>query len=169
MIWVPCSMFPLVNKSNGRESDIVVSASCDDLKQQEEFRLKVEIEAVERKLEETLEYQRQMENEAKQKHLEEQQKRAGEMVLDSMTEGSHTDLKPIAYPDQLKQLRHNMQDCFLSDDHPSDWKDGIMHSGRSQAGVLLECDSSKSLQVGVLCVDIFRILVDWVEEVWYLH
>ncbi|KAJ8640949.1 hypothetical protein MRB53_017643 [Persea americana] len=134
-------MFPLVNKSNGRESDIVVSASCDGLKQQEEFRLKVEIEAVERKLEETLEYQRQMENEAKQKHLEEQQKRAGEMVLDSMTEGSHTDLKPIAYPDQLKQLRHNMQDCFLSDDHPSDWKDGIMHSGKNVTTTLRQVHS----------------------------
>ena len=52
--------------------------STDDyLKQQEdEFRHKVELEAEERKLEETLEYQRRIEEAAKQKHLAEQFKNA---------------------------------------------------------------------------------------------
>ncbi|XP_050220988.1 uncharacterized protein LOC126671275 [Mercurialis annua] len=46
----------------------------DDMKQQEEeFKRKIELEEEERKLEETLEYQRQIENEAKLKHLAEQQ------------------------------------------------------------------------------------------------
>lgn len=45
--------------------------SSDDYLKQEEFRRKVELEAEERKLEETLEYQRRIEDEAKQKHLAE--------------------------------------------------------------------------------------------------
>ncbi|XP_009386394.2 uncharacterized protein LOC103973523 isoform X2 [Musa acuminata AAA Group] len=50
-------------------------ASGDYLKQQEEeLKLRVELEAEERKLEETLEYQRRIEDEAKQKHLAEQLK-----------------------------------------------------------------------------------------------
>lgn len=48
----------------------------DTLKQEEEdFRRRIELEAEERKLEETLEYQRRIENEAKQKHLAEQHKK----------------------------------------------------------------------------------------------
>lgn len=47
--------------------------SGDHLKQnEEEFRCRVELEAEERKLEETLEYQRRIEDEAKKKHLAEQ-------------------------------------------------------------------------------------------------
>lgn len=41
----------------------------------EEYQRRIELEAEERKLEETLEYQRRIENEAKQKHLAEQYKR----------------------------------------------------------------------------------------------
>ncbi|TYH42024.1 hypothetical protein ES332_D11G034800v1 [Gossypium tomentosum] len=50
----------------------VVSVNNDDLKQQEEeFRRKIELEEEERMLEETLEYQRWIENGAKPKHLAE--------------------------------------------------------------------------------------------------
>ncbi|ONL94023.1 Ubiquitin carboxyl-terminal hydrolase-related protein [Zea mays] len=61
-----------------------ILADCDDLdckfstsddyfnEQEEELRHKVQLEAEERKLEETLEYQRRIEEEAKQKHLAEQ-------------------------------------------------------------------------------------------------
>ncbi|XP_026665882.1 uncharacterized protein LOC103721233 isoform X2 [Phoenix dactylifera] len=45
-------------------------------KKEEEFRCRVELEAEERKLEETLEYQRRIEDEAKKKHLAEQFKNA---------------------------------------------------------------------------------------------
>ncbi|GMJ13764.1 hypothetical protein like AT3G47890 [Hibiscus trionum] len=55
----------------------VVSLNSGDLKQQEEeLRQKIELEAEERKLEETLEYQRRIENEAKQKQLAEQNKKS---------------------------------------------------------------------------------------------
>ncbi|KAL0342747.1 UNVERIFIED_CONTAM: hypothetical protein Scaly_1937300 [Sesamum calycinum] len=43
--------------------------------QEEEYKRRIELEAEERKLEETLEYQRRIENEAKQKHLAEQHKK----------------------------------------------------------------------------------------------
>ncbi|XWS60629.1 hypothetical protein CRYUN_Cryun07bG0051700 [Craigia yunnanensis] len=56
----------------------VVSVNRDLKQQQEEFRRKVELEAEERKLEETLEYQRRIENEAKQKHLSEQNKKTSQ-------------------------------------------------------------------------------------------
>lgn len=60
----------------------------DDLKlQEEEFRRKIELEAEERKLEETLEYQRRMENEAKLKHLAEQNKRSAQTFPEKLTEG----------------------------------------------------------------------------------
>ncbi|KAJ6839604.1 uncharacterized protein M6B38_314385 [Iris pallida] len=53
------------------ESEVMTTGDC--LKQQEEeYRRKIELEAEERKLEETLEYQRRIEEEAKQKHLAEQ-------------------------------------------------------------------------------------------------
>lgn len=122
VVCVPCSMFPHANDSNQREYEIGVSVSCDDSKQEDEFRRKVEFEAEERKLEETLEYQRQMENEGKQKLLAEQHEKAGGILLDNLTEGSHTDSKPTAYPVELEQLRYNKHDSFLSDDHPSNWK-----------------------------------------------
>ncbi|KAF4367605.1 hypothetical protein F8388_011244 [Cannabis sativa] len=57
-------------------SEVIVSVDGDSLKQQEEeLRRRIELEAEERKLEETLEFQRRMENEAKQRHLAEQHKK----------------------------------------------------------------------------------------------
>lgn len=57
-------------------AETVNSAKGDDLGQEEEeIRRRIELEAEERKLEETLEYQRRLENEAKQKLLAEQQKK----------------------------------------------------------------------------------------------
>ncbi|XP_024976124.1 uncharacterized protein LOC112514052 isoform X1 [Cynara cardunculus var. scolymus] len=47
-------------------------------------RRKIELEAEERKLEETLEYQRRIEDEAKQKHLAEQQKNSSKVIPMSM-------------------------------------------------------------------------------------
>ncbi|XVF12010.1 hypothetical protein REPUB_Repub08aG0077800 [Reevesia pubescens] len=68
----------------------VVSVNSDDLKQQqEEFRQKIELEAEERKLEETLEYQRRIENEAKQKHLAEQNKKTNQVYAEKTADGLH--------------------------------------------------------------------------------
>ncbi|KAL0421867.1 UNVERIFIED_CONTAM: hypothetical protein Slati_3209600 [Sesamum latifolium] len=61
---------------DGPGAEIADPVSYDALRlQEEEYKLKIELEAEERKLEETLEYQRRIENEAKLKHLAEQHKR----------------------------------------------------------------------------------------------
>ncbi|KDP31191.1 hypothetical protein JCGZ_11567 [Jatropha curcas] len=68
------SSFPVASDGDLPDSDTLLSFNDDDLKQlDEEVRRKIELEAEERKLEETLEYQRRIENEAKLKHLAEQQ------------------------------------------------------------------------------------------------
>lgn len=68
----------------------VVSANGHELMQQEEeFRLKFELEEEERKLEETLEYQRRIENEAKQKQLAELQKKYTRAYTEKVIEGLH--------------------------------------------------------------------------------
>ncbi|KAE8730721.1 hypothetical protein F3Y22_tig00002889pilonHSYRG00003 [Hibiscus syriacus] len=80
----------VVVASDGNHLDSEVSVNTDDLKQkEEEFRRKIELEAEERKLEETLEYQRQIENEAKQKHLAEQNKRAIQAYEEKAPDGLH--------------------------------------------------------------------------------
>ncbi|XP_022738696.1 uncharacterized protein LOC111291303 isoform X2 [Durio zibethinus] len=66
-----------------------VSVNGDDLKRDEEFRRKIELEAEERKLEETLEYQRRIENEAKQKHLAEQNKKTYQAFAEKAADGLH--------------------------------------------------------------------------------
>ncbi|XP_015879540.3 uncharacterized protein LOC107415685 isoform X1 [Ziziphus jujuba] len=71
------SSIPVATDGDHPDSEIVNSLNGDDFKQEEEeFRRRVELEALERKLEETLEYQRRIEKEAKQKHLAEQHKKS---------------------------------------------------------------------------------------------
>ncbi|KAI3858954.1 hypothetical protein MKW98_028687 [Papaver atlanticum] len=64
---------------------VIDNGNSEDFEhQEEERRRKMELEAEERMLEETLEYQRRIENEAKQKHLAEQHKRASGMILENV-------------------------------------------------------------------------------------
>ena len=64
----------------------------DELRlQEEEFRRKIELEAEERKLEETLEYQRRIENDAKLKHLAEQHRRSIQTFSEKVADGAHND------------------------------------------------------------------------------
>lgn len=59
----------------------------DDLDpQEEEFRRKIELEKEEKKLEETLEFQRRIENEAKQRHLAGQQKKSSGTYLEKLAD-----------------------------------------------------------------------------------
>lgn len=139
-------MFPFSTDGNQRESEIEASASGDDLRQQEEeLKLKIELEAEERKLEETLEYQRWLENEAKQKHLAEQCKMAGEILLEDVRDGSHTDPKPFDY-NPLGQIRKCNQDCLLSDGSPSSRKrTGLCTSGSLQKDLLITDNRNNEL------------------------
>lgn len=78
-----CSSDSVAPDNGHQDSEVPVSMSGDDLEQQkEEFRRKIELEEEEKKLEETLELQRQIENEAKQKHLAEQQKKSSGTYLE---------------------------------------------------------------------------------------
>ncbi|CAK9330153.1 unnamed protein product [Citrullus colocynthis] len=76
----PCQ---IPSDGDAAEVDIPVIENSDALRlQEEEIRRKIELEADERKLEETLEYQRRIENEAKQKHLAELQKKSAQTNLE---------------------------------------------------------------------------------------
>ncbi|KAL9375231.1 hypothetical protein Peur_032110 [Populus x canadensis] len=80
--------FPDASDGNYPDSQSHLSVSDDDLKQQEEeFRWKIEIEEEERMLEESLEYQRRIENEAKQKHLAEQQHKKSNLTFPEKLSG----------------------------------------------------------------------------------
>ncbi|PON86059.1 Zinc finger, C2H [Trema orientale] len=83
----PASL-PVAYDGDHQDSEIVVSVNGDDLKQQEEeLKRRIELEAEERKLEETLEFQRRMENEAKQKLLAEQHRKATQTYHEKVAEG----------------------------------------------------------------------------------
>ncbi|XP_077210144.1 uncharacterized protein LOC143845642 [Tasmannia lanceolata] len=109
--------FHVAADDNQGDSEIVVTGNGHELnEQEEEFRRKIELEAEERKLEETLEYQRRIENEAKQKQLAEQYKRVGGPVLKTLTEG---DPKSYGdYPVPLEKLRKCKQVNIPSDVSP---------------------------------------------------
>ena len=87
------------------------------MQQEEEFRLKFELEEEERKLEETLEYQRQMENEAKQKQLAEQHKKSTRAYTEKVAEGLHDVYLKAGADDQhvhekLKPCTQVKTSCF---------------------------------------------------------
>lgn len=84
------SSFPVESDGDHPDSEKIVSMNGDDLRlQEEEFRRRVELEAEERKLEETLEYQRRIENEAKLKHLAEQHRKSAQTIAGKMGEEAH--------------------------------------------------------------------------------
>ncbi|KAF8390293.1 hypothetical protein HHK36_024818 [Tetracentron sinense] len=80
---------PAASDGDHPDLEIVVSVSGDDVltQKEEEVILKTEFEAAERKLEESLEYQRRIENEAKQKHLAELHTKASGTIPDKVAEG----------------------------------------------------------------------------------
>jgi len=80
--------------------------------QEEEFRRKVELEAEERKLEETLEYQRRIEEEAKQKHLAEQFKNAAGTSPYNFVEETG------AFGSNLNVACLSQQDCLTYNNQP---------------------------------------------------
>ncbi|XP_028092844.1 uncharacterized protein LOC114293027 isoform X1 [Camellia sinensis] len=93
--------FPVASDVDNPDSEII-STSGDALKQEdEEFRRRIELEAEERKLEETLEYQRRIEDEAKQKHLAEQHKKTTRTIPEK-----HDDVDQYVH----EQLKDSKQD-----------------------------------------------------------
>ena len=84
----------------------------DHLKQnEEEFRCRVELEAEEKKLEETLEYQRRIEDEAKKKHFAEQFKNGTAFPKNEVEEPCAINSDPN--PDYLARLHNNIPPACL--------------------------------------------------------
>ncbi|XP_010272205.1 PREDICTED: uncharacterized protein LOC104608045 isoform X2 [Nelumbo nucifera] len=138
-----------------------VSVSCDALKQQEEeFRRRIELEAEERKLEETLEYQRRIENEAKQKHLAEQQRKASGTTMENVAaEGMYIDSDCSAIDKNAHgQLRHSKPVCLPgADGSPTSWKGTDRGGSNSQIfipeenqAVELDCSTKYSVKHDML-------------------
>ncbi|KAJ9140403.1 hypothetical protein P3X46_031057 [Hevea brasiliensis] len=104
------SSFPVASGGDHPDSEIFLSMNGEDLKQQEEeeeFRLKIELEEEERKLEETLEYQRRIENEAKMKHLAEQQyKKSNQTLPEKVAGGLHDNNLEFDADDVHEPLEH---------------------------------------------------------------
>ncbi|XP_030508229.2 uncharacterized protein LOC115722978 [Cannabis sativa] len=110
-----CSPLPVAYDADHPNSEVIVSVDGDSIKQQEEeLRRRIELEAEERKLEETLEFQRRMENEAKQRHLAEQHKKetyhekVEEAIHDASLKFDSVDL------DASEQSKPSMQEHLAS-------------------------------------------------------
>lgn len=77
-------MLPSAYEEDGPGCGIALPGPADAFQlQEEEYKRRIELEAEERKLEETLEYQRRIENEAKQKHLAEQHKQISRTTIET--------------------------------------------------------------------------------------
>ncbi|KAI3454607.1 hypothetical protein Pfo_011270 [Paulownia fortunei] len=110
-------LLPSAHEEEGPGSGIAFPGPYDALRlQEEEYKRRIELEAEERKLEETLEYQRHIENEAKQKHLAEQHKK----ISKTTSEKAETVVMPDAY------LRLSDDDKYANEQWTNS-KDPLMH------------------------------------------
>ncbi|KAF5734157.1 Ubiquitin carboxyl-terminal hydrolase-related protein isoform 4 [Tripterygium wilfordii] len=127
---------PAASDDDDQDPEIPAPVNDADLKrQEEEFRRKIELEAEERKLEETLEYQRQIENEAKQKHLAEQYKKITQKVPVKVVEGLHdSHLASVTYETDLHgQLDPCTQDLSHNSEFPNNLEGRHMNSVKGAA------------------------------------
>ncbi|KAK7330409.1 hypothetical protein VNO77_24603 [Canavalia gladiata] len=108
----------------------VVFMNGDDLEQlEEEVRRKIELEEEEKKLEETLEFQRRIENEAKQKHLAEQQKKSSGTYLEEEVVDKLQDcqMKVVAdHPDAQEHARLPVQEQLVKENGSPSNLDGVV-------------------------------------------
>lgn len=108
---------PLAHDGDDQESEIPQTGNSLDL-QEEEYKRMIELEAEERKLEETLEYQRRIENEAKLKHLAEQHKRTVRAVQENMDAVTN----PESYPYQKSSPDTYLKSCDIDQKVNEQWK-----------------------------------------------
>ncbi|KAM7272212.1 hypothetical protein ACFE04_026875 [Oxalis oulophora] len=156
----------LASDGEHQASEAAVSMKSDDFKQEEEeFRRQMELEAEERKLEETLEYQRRIEEEAKQKHLASQHNKSSHSFSGKVVAGLHDSfLEPIGNdraPGHLKpsgQVQSNGIVNHIKDRvaepvtsgglksssiHHTDIKSGLSNGGTSDGGPFLDQRTGK--------------------------
>ena len=125
-LMISCSSLPSVASfGDPSEADVVPEAVESLKEQEEECRRRTELELDEIKLEETLEYQRRIENEAKEKHIAEQQKKYSSLVTTSDAEAVHdicrdgvvVDLDLREQEKSLSQVTIEWQGCGVASDH----------------------------------------------------
>ncbi|XP_049412338.1 uncharacterized protein LOC125875277 [Solanum stenotomum] len=119
---------PLAHDGDDQESEIPQTGNSLDL-QEEEYKRMIELEAEERKLEETLEYQRRIENEAKLKHLAEQHKRTARTIQENMDAATN----PESYPYQKMNPDTYLKGCDIDQKINEQWKSSEKNN------VLLNC------------------------------
>ncbi|KAK4781982.1 hypothetical protein SAY86_016084 [Trapa natans] len=110
--------FTVSSDGDHPDSKELTAVHADELKEQEEEIRRMELEAEERKLEETLEYQRRIENEAKERQLAEQQKNRTQTQQRRSTEGFPNSIcEPLVDDhEEVKWLKRSIQ----RDDNPHD-------------------------------------------------
>ncbi|KAL6977035.1 hypothetical protein U1Q18_025829 [Sarracenia purpurea var. burkii] len=117
---------PVASNRDYPDSEMVESVCGDALKlDEEEFRRRIELEAEERKLEETLEYQRRIEDEAKQKHLAEQHKKTARIITEN-----HSDDDQDAH----KQLKHYKQEPLTPENGFPNGLEGVPYRAAQRIG-----------------------------------
>ncbi|KAL5814025.1 hypothetical protein ACOSQ4_024666 [Xanthoceras sorbifolium] len=134
--------FPVESDCDHPESE-TVCGNGDDLRlQEEEFRRKIELEAEERKLEETLEYQRRIENEAKLKHLAEQHRRSVQTFSEKVAEGAHNDYLDHSANDlYVHESSKPSTQLLLMNEFPSNLE-GMPVNGANTAAVIQSSPTS---------------------------
>ncbi|XP_031105808.1 uncharacterized protein LOC116010511 [Ipomoea triloba] len=114
--------FSVVHDGDGEDAELSIGGSNSITQEEEEQRRRIELEAEERKLEETLEYQRRIENEAKLKHLAEQHKKGARTLLEM----------PEAVPDTF--LNYNEQDQVVNKQQGTTKKELLQSNGSPLEG-----------------------------------
>ncbi|KAL8042153.1 hypothetical protein ABFX02_09G032600 [Erythranthe guttata] len=117
-------LLPSAHGEDGPGSVIAVPAPDDALQlNYEEYKRRIELEAEERKLEETLEYQRRIENEAKQKRLAEKQQRLSRIISDSTETVAMADAH-LRHSDDEKYASDHSKESLVHKDGFADTADG---------------------------------------------
>ncbi|KAG9154712.1 hypothetical protein Leryth_014212 [Lithospermum erythrorhizon] len=150
--------YQVEHDEDAHETEISVAESSDSLKQEEEeYRHRIELEAEERKLEETLEYQRRIENEAKLKHLAEQQNKkttvtASDTMI-SLTPPDMSSKQKINNEDVNGHWKINTKDPLIHGNGYSNIYDGLPESTGDAPANRLDLPNGTASEMDMVHVD----------------
>ncbi|XP_027125792.1 uncharacterized protein [Coffea arabica] len=149
--------YPVTHEGEDIHAEIVNAGNGDTLEQEEEeFRRRIELEAEERKLEETLEYQRRIENEAKQKHLAEQHKRTVGINPEKVAAIAHSDTYLKQQEDDHDvnvQWKYRKKEPMVQKNGFSNAMEGFLEDGVEGVGQKAGLPNGGSIEDGLLPSD----------------
>ncbi|KAL1187952.1 hypothetical protein V5N11_009265 [Cardamine amara subsp. amara] len=137
------SLSPVASLGDHSEAD-VVSEAVEALKEQEEEdRRQIELEEEERKLESSLEYQRRIENEAKEKHMAEQQKKYSSVPMNVVKAVYNVCTDDLDLRDQEKSI--SQENCIqrngqLDDFEGTKLNTNVVSNGIATQAVVFQSD-----------------------------